>query len=151
MRSCTRPTDRGTSVAVRSAARISTAAAAACCGWSSPSKSSSSASPPNLSSEPPRSNAISSIVPKTRFRTSVSSSTPMRPRIARRSERAVKPEMSTKHRLPSSSCQRAPGASRSHSDATRGTNRSRVWAGPGGMTKEGYVLLPERRRTSSSP
>ena len=49
---------------------------------------------------------------------------------------AVKPEMSTKQRVPSSSCHRVPGASMSHSEATRGTKRSSAIGGPGGMPAE---------------
>src|SRR5438105_10213663 len=62
-----------------------------------------------------------SMHPNTWLRTSVSSSAPMRPRRARRSDRAVKPEMSTKQHVASSSRQRRPGDSWSHSAARRGT------------------------------
>src|SRR5947207_2189188 len=63
---------------------------------------------------------------KTWFRTSVSSSAPIRPRRAKRSESAVNPEMSTKQHVASRLRQLAPGASRSHSAAIRGRYGKRV-------------------------
>ena len=89
--------------------------------WSSPVKASRRASPPNFSSAPPLPYATSSMRENTWLRTSVSSSAPMRPRRASRSESAVNPEMSTKQQVASSWRQRAPGTSRSHSAARRGT------------------------------
>src|SRR5919197_5988272 len=61
--------------------------------------------------------------------TSVTSSAPSFPLVARRSDIAVNPEMSTKTSVPSSSRRRASGASRSQSTTTRGTNGVRSTAG----------------------
>ena len=52
----------------------------------------------------------------------MSSSVPIRPRRAKRSDRFVNPEMSRNTSVPSTACHWEPGASRSHSRTTRGTN-----------------------------
>src|SRR5690349_770684 len=54
--------------------------------------------------------------------TSVTSSAPARPRLERRSDIAVNPEMSTKARVPSTSCHVISALSRSQSSVSRGTN-----------------------------
>ncbi len=132
MRSDIRPTEVGSLEASLSAARISTADAAACMAWSSVSKRSRRASPPNLSNVPPRAWAASSMVPKTCPNTWVSSSAPIRPRAANRSESAVKPEMSTNSSVPSTERQRVSVSP--HSQATRDANR-----------RNGLVIISDTR------
>ena len=131
MRSVHPPTDSGTPVAVRSAARISTAAARGLGGWSGPSNRSSRASPPNFSSDP----AAGEGDLEHRAEDAVEDLGELldadpASRIASRSDRFVNPEMSMKQRVPSTSCHRCSPASSVHSHATRGTNRSNDVACP---------------------
>ena len=75
-----------------------------------------------------------------RFITSVTSSAPSLPFCASRSFNAVKPEMSTKASVPSSSRHRAVGSVRSQSTTTRGTNGVRSTVG--GLVSGTAVTCP---------
>ena len=104
--------------------RISTAADAARVACPSPWKRNSSASPPNLRSIPPRASAMSSIAPNTSLSVSTSASAPTRPCRTSRSVSAVKPEMSAKHKVPSTNRVRGPSPSPAIAAARAGTCRS---------------------------
>src|SRR5262245_50510252 len=83
---------------------------------------------------------MSSISPNTRLRTSVSSSAPIRPRRASRSDSLVNPEMSTKQSVDSIS-RHLPGGSRSHSASSLGMYRARAWDSDGGGTLNLYHMV----------
>ena len=101
MVSSSRPMALGVRLLSRMLRRISTAADAARVACPSPWKRNSSASPPNLRSIPPRASAMSSIAPNTSLSVSTSASAPTRPCRTSRSVSAVNPEMSAKHKVPS--------------------------------------------------
>ncbi len=75
------------------------------------------------------------------FITSVTSSAPSRPRLERRSDIAVKPEMSMKATVPSTSRHDAKGSSRSHSSVSRGMNGTRS-VGVGESAFAGVAAIP---------
>ncbi len=90
--------------------------------------------------------ATASSAAKVAFITSVTSSAPARPRLERRSDIAVKPEMSMNASVPSTSRQCPLGLSRSHSRVSRGTNgTSSAEAGDGCIRRGHRMILAEPR------
>ena len=121
MRRLTPPADELVRPTVRSSLRMSAEARTARTACSSPVKRSSTASPPHFTRSPPSRRACASNAPKVASRMSLSSSEPTVPCRVSRLASAVKPEMSTNARVPSTLRCRWSGSPTSHSAATSGT------------------------------
>ena len=100
---------------------ISSAAAAPRVAWPSPAKTMRRASPPNAITSPPRARArpISSV--NTAVRACETSSAPIRPRCASRSDRRVNPDTSAISSVASTLTWVTSGVARSHAAAVRAT------------------------------